>query len=117
MNMMYAMLVRPSSDETQLNEAIAKWLSFCLDKLQQGREREIPRNPFYRSTRGVITKDYVDRIIRIIDECFEHESKTYPAWHRQQSGSSVPPDFARLGEYGRRAVVEGCDRIMGFEDK
>jgi len=96
--------------------AVIKWLQECFALLQSGDEDKIPANLFYKSSRGIITDDYVDRMIAKIDSEFEFELEKYPTYHyRNADGATIPPDFHRLSTKSRRALVEGLDRCMGYE--
>ena len=90
------------------------WLQFCLEKLQAGRENDIPLDPFHNSKRRIMTSEYIDKVIEVIDAEFEYEETRFSQFHQQHSGSSKPPNFARLKERGRRAMVQGIDRILSF---
>ena len=99
-------------DEEESSISIMAWLTFCLDKLQQGRENEIPLDPFYKSKRRKLTDDYINRIIQAIDYEFEYEAIRFSSYHLQYSGSAKPPDFSKLSKRGRRATVQGIDKLL-----
>ncbi len=107
----------PFSEKEQTKAVIA-WLQLCYEKLEQGREDEIPSDPFYESERGPITDDYVNRVVEVTEGEFVYELEKNPAYHfRNADGATTPPEFTRLGPRGRRALVEGLDRVLGFQKK
>lgn len=99
----------------EVKEVIA-WLQFCYEMLEAGQEDRIPYDPFYKSSRfpeGVITDDYVERVVKVIEAEFVFELIRYPAYHFQHAdGATVPPEFTRLSSQGRRAMVQGLDRLI-----
>lgn len=106
------------NDDEQKTKAVIDWLQLCYEFLEAGEEGKIPSNLFYQSRRGVLTDDYVDRMIAKIDGEFVYELTKYPEYHyRNADGANTPPEFHRLGRNARRALVEGLDRALGFEAK
>ena len=102
-----------SEDENETNAVIA-WLQECYNCMEE--ERIVPQNSSYTSTRGVLTDEYVDRMIDLIDGEFIEEMTRYPDFHYNNAdGATTTPDFHRLDGACRRALVEGLDRVMGFE--
>ena len=101
-----------SEEIVVMNNKICDWLSFCLKKLDEGKQNEIPRDPFYHSIRGQITPTYIDAVVKSIDDYLDVELKMYANYHMGQQGTTTPPEFRRLNDYGKRAMVEGLDRIL-----
>ena len=104
-------------NDSEKTAAVIKWLQECYDWMEAGEEEKISPNLAYKSTRGVLTDDYVDRIIAKIEFEFEFELDKYPGYHFQNAdGANAPPEFTRLSPSARRALVEGLDRALGNED-
>ena len=105
-------------NDKEKTAAVIAWLEECFQHLEAGEEERIPSNLFYKSTRGILTDDYVDRMVDKIEAEFVHELTAYPAYHfRNAHGATKPPDFHRLSRNARRAMVEGLDRVLGYEEK
>lgn len=85
------------------------YLDDCLDKLDDGREHEIMRDPFWDSG---LTDAQVDKLIAAIDADCAKEIKDFPAYHARRQGCNAPPDYARLSPGARRAMAEGALMIL-----
>ena len=91
-----------------------EWLQFCFECKRDGRD--IPRNINYRSKRGVLTDEYVERVVANIEAEFEYELATFSTYHYNRSGALHPPRFTEMSMMDKRAMVEGIDRVLGHED-
>ncbi|MCR4307100.1 MAG: hypothetical protein NUV80_00910 [Candidatus Berkelbacteria bacterium] len=100
-----------SQDPT--TKLVTEWLQDCYLLLESGEEERIERNLNYQSPMGVLTDDYVDRVIEAIDKEFVYELEKYPEYHAKNAdGANYPPEFWRLSPESRRAVVEGIHKIL-----
>jgi hypothetical protein len=90
------------------------WIQHCYDLLEAGQEDHILSDPWYQRPGGrpMLTDDEVDKVIAELDKEYEVELGTYPGYHRNRSGANALPEFHRLSPRARRALVEGCDRII-----
>jgi hypothetical protein len=90
------------------------WIQHCYDLLEAGQEDRIISDPWYTrpSGRPMLTDEEIDKVISELDREYEVELGTYPGYHRNRSGANALPEFHRLSPRARRALVEGCDRII-----
>lgn len=90
--------------------AVIDWLQVCLDAHEAGES--IPTDPFYVSTKGVLSDESVDALIAALDEEFNKEMDGYPTYHFRRSGATDRTDWFRLSSPNRRALVEGLQRLV-----
>ena len=92
---------------------VIEWLQECYLLMESGEEERIPRYLDFHSRAGVLTDDYVDRVVEAIEAEFVHELTQYPEYHfRNADGATTPPEFTRLSKEARRAMVEGLHKIL-----
>jgi hypothetical protein len=95
------------------------YLQDVLERLDTGREHEILADPYYVRPHGKApyTDEQVDRVIAAIDSEFYTEISEQATYHRNRSGANATPDFWRLSQPARRAVVEGLEAIKTRHQK
>lgn len=104
-----------SATEDVKTALVIKWLQECFVVKEAGRQ--IPRNLNYKSRRGILTDEYVERLVAVIEEEFIFELEKYPDYHyRNANGANTPPGFTKMSFEDKRAMVEGLDRVLGYED-
>lgn len=99
---------------SEKTDAVIAWLQECFLFKEQGKS--LPQNFNYKSTRGVLTDEYVERLVARIEAEFVYELDKYPDYHyRNADGANAPPRFTDLSPADKRALVEGLDRALGYE--
>lgn len=91
-----------------LDELMA-FLDDCLVKIDEGREHEIFRDPFFESG---LTDVQVDQLIEEIDQDCLKEITDFPSYHARRQGCNAPPEYARMSPGARRAMAEGALMII-----
>ena len=96
-------------------DKVIAFLQECFELKEQGKS--LSRNLNYNSKRGILTDEYVERLAVKIEAEFEHELKQYPEYHfNNADGATVPPGFTAMSLEDKRAMAEGLDRVLGYED-
>lgn len=92
---------------------LTAWIQHCYDLLEAGEEKHILADPWYQRADGKppFTDEQINAIITALDAEYESELGSFPDYHRNRSGCNALPEFHRLSAAGRRALVEGIDRI------
>lgn len=88
------------------------YLQDCFDKLEAGQEDLIMADPFYTPRGGPFSDEKVDRLIAALDEEYGKEIDNFRDHHAGRSGANTKPEWHRLGPRARRALAEGCMRII-----
>jgi hypothetical protein len=91
---------------------VIEYLQDCFEKLEAGQEDLILSDPFYVPHDGPLSDEKIDRLIAAIDEEHDKEINSFPDYHRRRSGANAKPEWHRLSPRARRAVAEGCMRIL-----
>lgn len=96
-------------------EEVISWLQECFLLKEAGRP--LPRNFNYKSKKGILTDEYVERLVAKVEAEFVYELDKYPDYHyRNADGANAPPRFTEMSLEDKRSMVEGLDRILGYED-
>jgi len=91
---------------------IVDYLQECFEKMEAGQEDLILADPFYVPASGPLSDEKVDRLISALDEEFGKEIDSFPGYHERRSGANAKTDWFRLSPRARRAMAEGCMRII-----
>lgn len=99
---------------TECDAEVTDWLQHCFELLNTGQESKLRPDPFYVRPEGKpsLTRADIDKVIQGMDQEYEIENVGGFSMHRRASGAEKHTEFSRLGDQGRRALVEGAEKIL-----